>query len=195
MQVAALSLVESFYSHPVLWSICPLATIIWNILHRNLTSFRSPSYFDRSYNATQRGWKQGLVNSACIAVATTTTASVAHIIWYCYISRNGLLGAVSFRAYSHSGLITWLILVWDFLNISYKHRMKPASKRSPSGLQIMLLVVSASPWFYIHKALTETNNIDIDLLLLLLEFLYFTLGLAACALMVDITSWVPKRSD
>ena len=187
MQLAALSLVEDIYSHPVFWSICPLATTTWTFFHCSLTSFRWPMYFDRSYNATQRGWIQGLVNSACIAVATTTTVSVAHIIWYYYVSRNGLPGAVFFRAHSYSCLITCTALIsgWNFLNIRYKHGMKPASKRSKSGSQILYNFLLTYNWFIIHDFLTQANNNDIGGRLIS-EFLYFNIYLATFAFWHDV---------
>ena len=191
MQLGALSQVNNFRPHLVSWSVCLLATTIWNFLHTILTSYIWSIYFDRSYNVTERRRKQGLLNSACIAIATTTTASIAHILWYCYFSRTGLLGAVSFGAYSRSCLITCfgLILCRAFLGISYKYRMKPASKRSKSWSQILYVILSTNNWFFIHEFLAQAKNNDIEVPLIS-EFLYFNLCLAAFALLVH---WPPSK--
>ena len=158
------------------WSISLLATIIWNSLHTTLASFFGSFPFGGAFNSMEPRWNQGLL---------TTTASIAHILWYCFSSRTGLLGAVSFGVYSRSCLITCfgLILCRTSLGISYKYRMKPASKRSIFGSQILYVILSTNNWFFIHEFLAQANNNDMWVTLIL-EFLYFNLCLAAFALLV-----------
>ena len=191
MQLGALSQVDKFRSNLVSWSICLLATTIWNSLHMNLTSVIRPIYFDRSYNATGQRWKQGLLASACIAVATTTTTSTAHILWYCFSSRTGPLGAVSFGLYGRSCLITCfgLILCRALLGVSYQYRMKPASKRSKSWSQTLYVILSTNNWFFIHEFLAQAKYNDIEVPLIS-DFLYFNLCLAAFAFLVH---WPPSN--
>ena len=186
MQLGALSRVINFRSHLVSWIICLLATTIWNILHPNLTSFIwSIIYFDSSYNPMKHRWKHRLLDGVCTAIATTTTASVAHILRYYSSSRTGLLGAVSFGAFSNSCMITCIIILCrTFLGISYLDRMKPASESIKYGSQILYVILCTNNWFFIHEVLAQANNNDIEVTLIL-EFLCFNGCLAGFALLVD----------
>ena len=194
MQPGALSQINNFRSYIVSWSICLLATTIWNSLHTDITSLIRSIYFYGSYNVMGQRRKQGLLDSACIAIATTTTASIAHVLWYRYFSRSGLLGAVSFGEYSISCLITWFGLIFSrgFLGISYNHSMKPASKTISSGAQILYPILLPNIWifFFHHEWLTQADNNDTEVPLLS-EFLYFNLCLAIFALLLH---WLPSTT-
>ena len=180
MQFSALSQVSNFRSNLEFWSICLLATTIWNILYMNLYSFIIVIHVDRIFNPTEQNRKQGLLNAACTAIAMITTASIAHILWYWIFSPTGLLGTVSPGAYSVSCLITCfgLVLRPTFLDISYEYSFKTASKESQIMFQISLLAMSTSQWFLSSGFKTPVNDDDIEVPLLS-AVLYFSLWPAA----------------
>ena len=193
MQLGALlSQINNFLPYLGYWSICLLATTIWNILHTNLTPLIWYIYFDRSYKTMEQRWKQGLWIAVCVAIATTITASVAYILRFYLFSRTGLPDAIDFGSYSLSCLITWLSLDLGrtYHGIGHMGRMKRASKVTKYGSQILHVILCTNNWFFFHEFSAQANNNDIEVRLIL-EFLLFNSGLAASALLIDFPSSKP----
>ena len=164
-------------------SICVLATTIWSILHTELTLFSESFSFGGAFSLRWQRWDRGLLIAVCVAIATTTTASVAHVLWHLCFSRTDLLLAVSVGAYSLSCLITCLVLILcpAFIDTGSIFWEKPASKGTKYGSQILDVILCTNYWFFFHVAQANNNDIEVPFIR---EFLFFNSGLAALALLV-----------
>lgn len=137
------------------------------------------------------------MNAVCFAIATTTTASMAHILWYWFSSPTGLLGAFYIGTYSASCLFTCLklILCPTLLDFGYIYTKKPADKMIKFVTQIMLSIL----WSIYGISLsirgfsTQANNKNIELPLLD-QFVYLNLCLQIYRILVHSPLWLPNAT-